>query len=500
MYRARDTELGVSIALKTIRSEVASDPQSLRRFKQEILLARSVAHPNVCRMFDLGRHRDETRDVLFLTMEFLPGETLASRIRSRGRISGEDGLPIVRQLAEALDGAHHAGIVHRDFKSSNVMIVPSASGERVVITDFGLARAMQIPTMAENESMEQTSGRGATGSGPAGSGPLGPMHSAFDSTETVVDLGPAGSGKMHTESVSPSLVGTLVYMAPEQVCGGRVGPAADLYSLGVVLFEMATGMVPFHGLTPIETAQAKLTQDPPRPSSLAEVEQTWEEAILRLLAKEPERRFPRARDVVDALEGRPDAAAVVRHSLPAERDAFVGRNSELDQLARRLESGPTLLTVLGAGGTGKTRLARRYGWNSLDRWPGGVWFCDLSEARSLDGIVHVVATSLDVPLGKGDPTQQLGHAIAGRGRALLILDNFEQVSEHAEATLGRWVARARETSFLVTSRQKLQLEGETTFDLDPLDPETEGAELFARRAQAQRSDFELTGETTRLTR
>ncbi len=444
VYRARDMELGVSIALKTIRTEVASDPGALRQFKQEVLLARSVSHPNVCRVFDLGRHRDETRDVVFLTMEFLPGETLAARIRSRGRIATQEGLPIVRQLADALDTAHHAGIVHRDFKSANVMIVPSPSGERAVITDFGLALPIQMP----------------------------------------------GTPRSAPESVA--LLGTPAYMAPEQVSGGRIGPAADLYSLGVVLFEMATGTVPFHGSTPMETAQARLRQDPPRPSSLAEVGPAWDEAILRLLAREPHERFPHARDVVAALEGRPGAAVTYPRMLPPERDPFVGRSRELQELARRLEAGSALVTVLGAGGTGKSRLACRYGWNALERWPGGVWFCDLTEARAIDGIVRAVAVGLDVPLGKGDPIAQLGHAIAGHGRALIILDNFEQVSEHAPATLGRWVARSPDTAFLVTSRQRLGLAGETTVELDPLAPEAEGVELFAQRAQVQRSDFALT--------
>src|SRR5207245_961073 len=114
---------------------------------------------------------------------------------------------------------------------------------------------------------------------------------------------------------------------------------------------------------------------------------------------------------------------------------------------------------LGPGGAGKTRLARRFGWSALESFPGGVWFCDLSEARSLDGVLSCVAAALDVPLERGDPAVQLGHAIAGRGRALVVLDNFEQVSEHAGATLGTWAERAREAVFLVTSRALLRLPG-----------------------------------------
>ena len=151
----------------------------------------------------------------------------------------------------------------------------------------------------------------------------------------------------------------------------------------------------------------------------------------------------------------PPLASLTGHSLPAERDAFVGRREPLAELARRLDAGARLVSVLGLGGTGKTRLVTRFGWSSLGEFPGGVWFCDLSEARSLDGILHAVAQGLDVPLGKDDPVIQLGHAIAGRGKCLVILDNFEQVARHAEETLGRWLNRASAARFLVTTREVL---------------------------------------------
>ena len=182
----------------------------------------------------------------------------------------------------------------------------------------------------------------------------------------------------------------------------------------------------------------------------------------------------------------------VRHNLPRERDAFVGRTADLAAIASRFDAGTRLLTVLGPGGTGKTRLARRYGWAWRGDWPGGVYFCDLSEARTLEGVLFVVAQALDVPLGKNDPGVQLGHAIATRGRCLVILDNFEQIVEHAEASVGRWMDRAADAAFLVTSRERLHLAGEDILPLEPLSIDAEGVELFALRARAQRAEFALT--------
>ena len=182
----------------------------------------------------------------------------------------------------------------------------------------------------------------------------------------------------------------------------------------------------------------------------------------------------------------------VRHNLPAERDAFVGRTAELRALAHRLDAGARLLNVLGPGGTGKTRLVRRYGWSWLGDWPGGIYFCDLSEAKSLDGVLSAVAVALGTPLGKGNPVVQLGHAIAGRGRCLVILDNFEQVAEHAGATLGHWLDRAASASFVVTSRERLHLGGEELFAIEPLPLTREAIELFVARARAQKPDFAIT--------
>jgi predicted ATPase/class 3 adenylate cyclase len=179
----------------------------------------------------------------------------------------------------------------------------------------------------------------------------------------------------------------------------------------------------------------------------------------------------------------------VMYCLPAERDIFVGRKEVLIELARRFDCGARLVSIVGVGGTGKTRLAARYGRMWLGDYPGGAWFCDLSSARSVDGIVQAAAHALGVPLGADDPVLQLGHAIASRGTCLLILDNFEQVTRHAEATVGRWLERAPEARCLVTTREVLGLPGERALALAPLDF-AEGASLFVHRATEIRHDFE----------
>jgi len=195
----------------------------------------------------------------------------------------------------------------------------------------------------------------------------------------------------------------------------------------------------------------------------------------------------------DLRQDFPPIPAVTRHSLPAERDRFIGRAEALADLEERLNAGGRLISVVGVGGSGKTRLVTHFGWISLGEFTGGVWFCDLSRARSLDGLVHSVAKGLDVPLGKSDPVEQIASALAGRGRCLVLLDNFEQVAHLAEETIGRWLERAGDARFVVTSREILGIAGEIAVSLPPLTP-VEGATLFLQRAGAAKQGFHLTAE------
>jgi TolB-like protein len=266
VYEADDLELRERVALKTVRPEAAFDRSTIGRFKREIQLARKVTHPNVCRIFDFGHYQaartagrsTEESGITFLTMELLSGETLADKLKSAGRMKESEALPLVAQMASGLAAAHAAGIVHRDFKSGNVILVPpkdNQSQTRAVVTDFGLARRASA-----SESM--------TASGDA-------------------------------------MAGTPAYMAPEQIEGGEITPATDIYSLGIVMYEMVSGALPFKGDTPLATAVKRLKENPLPPRSLVpELDPNWEAVTLRCLERNAADRYASATQVIDALRGR----------------------------------------------------------------------------------------------------------------------------------------------------------------------------------------------------
>ncbi|MBP7587124.1 MAG: protein kinase [Thermoanaerobaculia bacterium] len=261
VYGVEDLQLGSRVALKVLRPGTSRDPQAIERFKREILLARRVSHPNVCRIFDLGAHERASSDeggaeaLHFLTMEWLEGETLARRIQEAGAFDEGPAVAIARQLCRGLAAAHDAGVVHRDFKSSNILLVPGPDGERAVITDFGLARS-------SNQSAEGV---------------------------TLTEAG--------------GLLGTPAYMAPEQVAGLPASPASDLYALGVVLYEMLSGSLPFHGESPLEVAVKRL-REPPTPIDTYRIgiSARFRATIERCMAREPEARFASAEAAIRFLD------------------------------------------------------------------------------------------------------------------------------------------------------------------------------------------------------
>lgn len=253
VWEAEDVTLKERIALKTIRPDRLSD-EALRRFQSEVKLARRVAHRHLCRIFEFGQHTLADGTVIsFLTMELLRGRLLLDVIRERGGLPVDEALVILEQLGSALDAAHEAGVVHRDFKSPNVFLEQTDQGVRSVITDFGLARDV------DSESRITTDTR--------------------------------------------LLMGTPTYMAPEQVEGAEVGPPADVFAFGVVAFELVTGQAPFIGTSPLAVAMARLGTPPRQASTLGKsVPHHWDLALDIAMARRPKDRFPKASQLVSALK------------------------------------------------------------------------------------------------------------------------------------------------------------------------------------------------------
>ena len=253
VYEAEDSELpGVRIALKTVRGHIARSESLRRQFRREVELARKVTHPNVCRIYDLNRHRLPSKDgrdeeTVVLSMELLEGETLSEHLRRKGALPIQEARPIAIAVIDALVAAHAAGIVHGDLKPNNVMLVGEGAARRPVVMDFGLAHTAQ---------------------------------------EGGIPAGAPG------------------YMAPEQFSGTETTPATDIYALGVMLYEMMTGRHPFPGLHSFEQAAQAARTRPENPRSVApDLDRRWAAAILKCLQPEPAQRFQSARELRGELEG-----------------------------------------------------------------------------------------------------------------------------------------------------------------------------------------------------
>lgn len=270
VWAANDRQLNEPVAIKAVAAAFLSDAEGISRFKREIQLARRVAHPNVCRVHDLVEdRRGGTR--VFLSMELVDGETLAAVLARGTPLTWPEALWIFRQIVAGLSAAHAAGVVHRDLKPANVMLQRVPNEPRVVIMDFGLARA------AEPD--------GQTG---------------------------------HSRTQQP--VGTPDYMAPEQITGGVTTPATDVYALGSILFEMLAGEAPFKGGNTLESVMRRARERPrPLHGSAKGVTPRVDAVIARCLAFDARNRYQRGADVLQALESawprplrvpRPAASAV----------------------------------------------------------------------------------------------------------------------------------------------------------------------------------------------
>jgi len=290
VYKAKDLLLHRQVAVKVLRPQFGVDDDFVNRFRREAQAVASLSHPNVVSVYDVG----EDEDIHYIVMEYIDGSTLKDVINTQGALPVAEAVRIAVQVCDALDHAHQNKIIHRDIKPHNILI---GSNGRVKVTDFGIARAVTAATIT------------------------------------------------HTNSV----LGSVHYFSPEQARGGYAAEKSDIYSLGIVLYEMVTGKLPFSGDSPITVALKHLQEPLPEPRQIRpEIPQSVENIILRALAKDPFQRYASAREMLQDLETclsparlnepkliLPDTDDEQTKVIPAITEEMLARNVQERELQRR---------------------------------------------------------------------------------------------------------------------------------------------------------------------
>jgi serine/threonine protein kinase/tetratricopeptide (TPR) repeat protein len=285
VYKAFDTEIKEKIALKLLKPEISIDEEMIERFRNELKLARKISQRNVCRMHDLNREEG----AYYITMEYVLGEDLKRLIRKVGQMSSGRTIAIAKQVCEGLAEAHSLGIVHRDLKPQNIMVDEAGNAK---IMDFGIARSLKV--------------KGITGAG--------------------------------------VMIGTPEYMSPEQVEGKEVDQRSDIYSFGVILYEMVTGRVPFEGDTPFTIGVKHKSETPRNPKELnTQIPEDLSRLILRCLEKDKEKRYQTTAEIISDLDKIEKGLPTTERIVP-ERKPFTSREITVKFSLRRIVL-PALMVI-----------------------------------------------------------------------------------------------------------------------------------------------------------
>ncbi len=494
VFLAEDTKLGRKTALKFLSADFASDREHVDRFVREARAASALNHPNICTIYEIS----EAGDAPFIAMEYVEGETVAQMIRRRRR-NIRQTVAIALQTAEALAEAHLYGIVHRDVKPANIIVT---SRGRVKILDFGLAKRMLV----------------------------------FDDEV---------SQHFHT---SPGVVlGTASYMSPEQARGLDVDHRSDIWSLGICLYEMLTGALPFQGQTTADTFASILTTEPVHPSQhFADIPEELSEMVVHALRKQKELRFQSVEELIAGLKAfekkldhadssrkdhatdeptevfetaptEKNEASETENDLPTRRTGpnnltatyarIIGREPAIADLCELLlKPDVRLVTMTGIGGTGKTTLSRAVARRLLPEFENGVFFVEMADVSRPDVVASTIALPLGIKEEGGRSISEVLQSYLANKEMLIIIDNFEQVVE-AAPQIADLLSAAGGLKILVTSRELLRLTAEVEYQVPPLDlPQVDGSMsfdelrenealmLFSERAKAAKPSFSLTPE------
>jgi serine/threonine protein kinase/predicted ATPase/Flp pilus assembly protein TadD len=537
--------------VKRILPQLTENPRFLRLFLDETRIAARLVHPNIARITEFG----EVDGTWFVAMEYVPGKDLRELLRRAREVEHPIPAHVVAkfavQIAAALDHAHAATdaqgrtlkIVHRDVSPHNILV--TAEG-RVKLIDFGVAKAAnksvhtaagilkgKFPYMApEQASAQQVDGRtdifalgivmweALTG---------GPLFRRKTDALTVHAVR-ACEVPLVTERRPdcPPALERIVLKALRKNPAERYQSARELHD---ALAPVLAGFEPFDfphwfreyddipGLDDSGAFELHVDSVPARntvpPEAQTIIDSSDDSSEMAISSQTPltkaDRLGARVRnEPTEATTGnQPDQPLRRPTNIGPQATSFVGRVAELADLHQLFRQGTRLVTLLGPGGIGKTRLSLQFGTQLVNHFQGhderkrargGVWFVDLTEARDVDGICAAMSRGLDVPLAPDDAVAQLGHVVASKGETLLVLDNFEQVIEYANDTVAKWLRAAPNARFVVSSRELLRLPHETVYEVPPLRTpkphevvsSAEGFELFVERSRAVRPSWEPT--------
>jgi non-specific serine/threonine protein kinase len=488
-----DPKIKREVAIKALPPKHAQDKRWRDRLANEAERLGAINHPNIAGIYERLDIEDGSS---YLIMEYVEGRTLRELLWT-GPLRLKDTLNWCAQVALALEAPHNRSIIHRDIKPENLMVRPDGV---VKVLDFGLAMDASPPPVAVRASaptrvdpLPQSTWREIRARQAAGAKPAAPTHP-----------GHANEG----------MVGTPGYMSPEQARCRAVTRQTDIFSFGCVLFECLTGQFAFPGASEADRIAATLNDDPEWDLLPASLPTNLCDLLRHCLEKPVSDRLRDIADakyVLDSVAGkrstpvRSKPAIPTPHNLPIQMQSFVGRSEAIERLTRLLPTS-RLLTIVGAGGCGKTSLAVRVASMVLEDFPTGVWLAELAGLEVAERIPETLAAILGI---KVDPTVGAKEAISqhfGNRPALIVLDNCEHLLPGLAGVLAGILRSCSHLRVIATSREVLKIPGEQVFILQPLpipgdvatgvDAETkenESVRLFVERARLVRPNFDPKG-------